>query len=113
MSSKKKQKKVSIQEYIETYCQEKRIRGRYAVYISPETHGKLRKIAQLFNGEYHTTTSSLADSIFSRHIETYRELLSNAFREDKREFMEGFKDTRDFGMEEESDESCQDNDLGQ
>jgi len=51
--------------------------------------------------------------IISSHIETYRELLSNAFREDKREFMEGLKGTRQFGMEEESDESCQDNDLGQ
>jgi len=94
MSSKKKQKKVSIQEYIETYCREKRIRERYAVYISSETHSNLRKIAQLFNDKHHTTTSSLADSIISHHIEKYSELLNNAIEEEKRDFLQGMKERR-------------------
>lgn len=76
MSFKKKQKRVSIEEYIETYCQEKRIRGRFAVYISPESHRKLKIIAQLFKNKHHTTTSSLADAIICDHVETYRELLN-------------------------------------
>lgn len=115
MSSKKKQKQVSIEEYIKTYCQEKRIRGRYAVYISPEAHLNLRKIARLFNGKHHTTTSSLADSIISRHIETYSVLLNNAYTEDSREFMEWLKD-RGFSEtenEEKESESCRDNDSSQ
>ena len=94
MSSKKKQKQISIEEYIESYCGEKRIRGRFAVYISPETHRNLRKIARLFNGKHHTTTSSLADSIIARHIETHRELLNDAFKEDDREFLEWLKEKR-------------------
>lgn len=96
MGSKKKQKQVSIKEYIETYCQEKRIRGRYAVYISPEVHDNLKKIARLFNGNHHTTTSSLADSIISSHIETYRELLNNAYTEDSQEFLEWLKKEKTF-----------------
>ncbi|WP_163356176.1 DUF3408 domain-containing protein [Dysgonomonas sp. 25] len=71
-----------------------RIRGRFAVYISPETHRNLRKIARLFNSKHHTTTSSLADSIISRHIETYRDILNDAFKEDDREFFEWLKEKR-------------------
>ena len=88
MSSKKKLKQISIEEYIETYCQEKRIRERFAVYISPETHRKLKRIAQLFRRKYYSTTSSLADSIISHHINTYRELLNDVQKEDDREFFE-------------------------
>jgi hypothetical protein len=71
MKAKKKQKQVSIEEYIETYCQEKRIRKRYAVYINPKTHRKLKRIARIFATEYYTTASSLVDSIISRHFEEY------------------------------------------
>lgn len=120
MSSKKKQKQVSIEEYIETYCREKRIRGRFAVYISPEAHRKLRSIAQLFKSEHHTTTSSLADAIICRHVETYRELLNNAYAEEAREFKEWLKAIRhsgivdlpedDYPPEKEEPESCEDND---
>ncbi|MDD4516881.1 DUF3408 domain-containing protein [Massilibacteroides sp.] len=88
MSSKKKEKQISIEEYIGTYCQEKRIRERFAVYISPDTHHNLKRIAQLFKDKHHSTTSSLADSIISHHIETYRELLNNAHEEDTRDFFE-------------------------
>lgn len=42
MSSKKKQKQISIEEYIENYCLEKRIRGRFAVYISPKRISTLK-----------------------------------------------------------------------
>jgi hypothetical protein len=71
MKTKRKQKKVSIKEYIETYCQEKRMRERSAVYISPETNRNLKKIAGLFASEYYTTASSLADSISTCHFEEY------------------------------------------
>ena len=63
MKTKKNQTQVSTKEYIETYCQEKRIRKRLAVYVSPETHYRLKNTVRLFVREHHTTTSSLADSI--------------------------------------------------
>ncbi|MCC8145708.1 MAG: DUF3408 domain-containing protein [Bacteroidales bacterium] len=120
MSSKKKQKQISIEEYVEIYCREKRIRGRSAVYISPGAHCNLRSIAQLFKCKHHTTTSSLADAIICRHIETYRELLNNAHAEDAKEFMEWLKLIRhsrmeelsddDYPLEKEEAESCEDND---
>jgi hypothetical protein len=103
MSAKKKQKQVSMEEYIETYCQEKRIRGRYAVYISPEAHETLKTIVGMFFREHHTTTSSLADSIILHHIETHRELLTEAHREDTREFYEWLKSKKK-RMDEELDE---------
>ena len=77
MKTKQKQKQVSIEEYIETYCQEQRIRERFAVYVSEKTHHNLKSIAGLFASEHHTTTSSLADSILSCHFKTYRELLED------------------------------------
>ena len=85
MKTKQKQNRVSIEEYIETYCQEKRIRERYAVYVNPETHRKLGTVARIFANKYHTTASSLADSIISRHFEEHRELLNNAHEERERE----------------------------
>lgn len=94
MNSKKKQKKISIEEYIETYCQEKRIRGRHAVYVSPETHQRLKRITMLFKTTHYLTTSSLADSIITRHIETYRELLNNFHEEEERKFSESMKERR-------------------
>jgi hypothetical protein len=80
MRAKKNQKQVSIQEYIETYCGEKRIRERYAVYVSLETHENLKKIVQLFSYEHHTTTSSLVDTIIARHVEAYRDILNEEYR---------------------------------
>ena len=92
MSSKKKQKQISIEEYIENYCLEKRIRGRCAVYISPQTHLNLKITARLFNSEHYTTTSSLADSIISRHFETHKELLDKTLAEDKQESIRRFEE---------------------
>ena len=88
MRAKKNQKQVSIEEYIEAYCQEKRIRGRTAVYVSPKTHHQLKNVVRLFSEEHHTTTSSLADSILSRHFEAYKELLDVVEKEHLRELRE-------------------------
>jgi len=88
MRTKKNQKQVSIEEYIETYCQEKRIRERIAVYVSPKTHHQLKSVVRLFGREHHTTTSSLADSILSRHFEEYSELLDVVEKEHLRELRE-------------------------
>jgi len=81
MKTKKIQKQISIKEYIEIFCQEKRVRERYAVYVSEKTHHNLRRIAGLFASEHHTTTSSLVDSILSCHFEAYRELLNDFEKE--------------------------------
>ncbi len=109
MRAKKKQKQVSIQEYIETYCGEKRIRERYAVYVSPETHENLKKIVRLFCYEHHTTTSSLADTIICRHIEAHKEILNEEYREHNRKFIE---DLENMGRKDEL-EFSEDNDSGE
>lgn len=125
MMSKKKQKQVSIEEYVETYCQEKRIRGRFAVYVSPEVHHNLMSIARLFKNEYHTTTSSLADAIISRHLEAHSELLNAVHRENAQEFIEWLQEMSKRKREEiaeepevddpeeDNSEFCQDNDSEQ
>jgi len=105
MKTKKNQKQVSVEEYIETYCQEKRIRERYAVYVSPKTHCSLRNIVRLFANEHHTTTSSLADSIISCHFEEYKELLNNVHEEQTREFLEWSKNLKKRGSEEPEEQS--------
>ena len=80
MKTKKKQKQMSLEEYIQTYCQEKRIRQRYAVYVTPEIHDKLKEIAFMFRFEHHTTIASLVDAILTRHLEVHRELLNDEYR---------------------------------
>ena len=104
MKVKKNEKKVSIEEYIENYCQEKRIRGRFAVYVSPKTHCSLKNIARLFANEHHTTTSSLADSIISCHFEAYRELLNDVQQEKARGVLEWLKGIKRYGSEEPEEE---------
>lgn len=109
MKAKKNQKQISIEEYIENYCQEKRIRKRFAVYVSPEMHHNLKSIARLFSNEHYTTTSSLADSIISRHFEMYRELLNNAYKEDTRKLFDwinkGNQEEKDLKFCQEEDEA--------
>ena len=100
MKAKKNQQQVSVEEYIEKYCQEKRIRERFAVYVSPKTHHSLKSIARLFAIEHHTTTSSLADSIISCHFEAHRELLNDVHEKEKREVLEWLKNFKRHGSEE-------------
>jgi hypothetical protein len=103
MKAKRSPKQVSIEEYVETYCREKRIRERFAVYVSPKTHGNLKSIARLFAGEQHTTASSLADSIISCHFEAYRELLNGVRKEDRHGFLEWMEGMKRCGNEEQDD----------
>ena len=99
MKTKKNQKQISIEEYIENYCQEKRIRGRFAVYVSPKTHSNLISTAGLFTSKHYTTTSSLADSIISRHFEAHKKLLEDMQKKYEQEFLEWFKDMKRCGSE--------------
>jgi hypothetical protein len=108
MKVKKKQKQVSIEEYIETYCQEKRIRERYAMYISPEAHETLKTIVRIFSREHHITTSSLVDSIILHHIGTHRELLTEAHKEATRGFFEWLKNAKRHRDEEPEGQSMDD-----
>jgi len=82
MSRKKKSKNESMSEseYIQTFCQEKRIRHRWAVYVSQETHQKLQKVVSVFKDHY-VTTMSLADAILSHHFEANDELLTRLYSE--------------------------------
>jgi hypothetical protein len=66
--------------YIATFCNEKRIRNRWAVYISPETHKLLQKAVFAFM-DYHVTAMSMVDAILSHHFETYRELITRLHTE--------------------------------
>ncbi len=83
MSTKKKQKQTSMSEaeYIETFCQEKRVRNRFAVYISQETHRKLMKAVYTFQSDYYVTAISMVEAILSHHFEMNRELLDKLFTE--------------------------------
>jgi len=83
MSRKKNPKKESMTEaeYIATFCQEKRIRMRQAVYVSPETHRKLKKASSLFKDKY-VTAISLADAILAHHFDIHSELLNRLHKED-------------------------------
>lgn len=71
-----KHKKITKEKYIALFCRDKRIRGRSAIYVSPEVHRRLKRIATLFRFEYYTSLSSLADRILDHHIETYGALLT-------------------------------------
>jgi hypothetical protein len=83
MSTKKKQKlaPMSEVEYIATFCQEKRVRNRYAVYISQETHRKLMKAVYTFQSDYYVTAISMTEAIISHHFEMNGELLDRLFTE--------------------------------
>ena len=105
MKTKQKQKQVSIEEYIETYCQEKRIRERFSVYVSEKTHHNLKSIARLFASEHHTTTSSLADSILTCHFKVHRELLNEAQKKSEQEFLEWLKGLKRHGSESPEEET--------
>ena len=103
MKTKQKQKQVSIEEYIETYCQEKRIRERFSVYVSEKTHHNLKSIARLFASEHHTTTSSLADSILTCHFKAHRELLED-FQEEYMGKLLGWLEEIKWNRNEETEE---------
>lgn len=82
-----KQKKISKEKYTALFCHDKRIRSREVIYVSPEVHRKLKIIASLFQSEYFTTLSSLADSILEHHIKTHRGLLNELRAEADEKFL--------------------------
>lgn len=89
-----KPKKISKQEYIKTFCRDIRIRDRQVLYVSTETHAKMKIIAHLFRDQ-HVTTASLIDTILRHHIETYRPLLEEVREEQYIEFIGGSKPEND------------------
>ncbi len=70
-----KPKDISREEYVKMFCRDRRIRDRKVVYITTETHSRLKRITNLFRNE-HQTVASLADAIIAHHIDTYKPLLS-------------------------------------
>lgn len=96
-----KHKKISKEKYIALFCRDKRIRGRNAIYVSPEVHRRLKRIAALFRFEHYTSLSSLADRILDHHIETYGELLTQLKEDADNRFLNG------------SDYSTNNEDLGE
>jgi hypothetical protein len=80
MKTRKKQKQVAVEEYAETYCQERRMRDRIALYVSKKSHKSLKKVALIFSDEHHTTISSLAEAIISHHLEANREMLDEEYQ---------------------------------
>lgn len=82
MSTRKKQKQkpMSEAEYIQTFCREKRIRNRFAVYVSPETHRKLMKVVLTFQSDYYVTAMSIVEAILSHHFEENEELLNRLYK---------------------------------
>lgn len=82
-----KHKKISKEKYIALFCRDKRIRGRNAIYVSPEVHRRLKRIAALFRFEHYISLSSLADRILGHHIETYGVLLNQLKEEADNRFL--------------------------
>jgi len=101
---KRKQKLMSKEEYIRTFCQEKRIRNRRAVYVSPETHRNLLNMAYVFFvfKDHYVTAMSLADAILSHHFEANKEMLNGVSREEQDRFFEHLT-KKGSEMEEEDD----------
>ena len=87
-------KQISREKYIETFCRDIRIRDRQVLYVSAETHAKMKIIAHLFRDQ-HVTTASLIDTILCHHIETYRPLLEEIREEQYIKFMGGSKSQND------------------
>lgn len=79
-----RQKKISREEYVKRYCSEKRIRDRKVLYVSKDTHQKIRHVAHLFRDEY-ATAASLVDAILAQHIEQHRDLFAQLEQEDLEE----------------------------
>lgn len=84
-----KHKKISKEKYIALFCRDKRIRGRSAIYVSPEVHRRLKRISALFRFEHYTSLSSLADRILDHHIEAYGALLTQLKEEADNRFLNG------------------------
>lgn len=106
MSAKKKQKQrpMSEAEYIETFCQEKRVRNRFAVYISQETHRKLMKAVWTFQSEYYVTAMSMTEAIFNHHFQVNGELLDRLYNESMEERLSPCKrSNNESDYEDESD----------
>ena len=78
--TKQKQEAMSEAEYIATFCNKKRIRNRWAVYISPETHKRLQRAVSTFK-DYYVTTASMVDAILSHHFDTHKELINRLYAE--------------------------------
>lgn len=83
MGAKKKPRQIPMSkaEYIETFCQEKRVRNRFAVYISQETHRKLMKAVYTFQSDYYVTAMSMTEAIISHHFKVNGELLNRLYKE--------------------------------
>lgn len=90
-----KQKRITKEEYVELFCQEKRIRERRVIYVSEEVHKKLKDMTFLFRFEEYTTTSSLADAILRHHIKSHKDLLNELDREQVETFRKMFSRDRD------------------
>ena len=102
-----RQKKISREEYVKAYCSERRIRDRKVLYVSEETHQKIRHIAHLFRNEY-ATAASLVDSILTQHIKQHKDLFAQLGQKDQEELRyEGHSVSQD-EEENELDEACGD-----
>ncbi len=113
MRTRKKQQQVSKEEYAQAYCQEKRVRERYAVYVGPETHRRLKNVAFMFRFDHHTTTSSLADAILTRHFEAHKEMLNDEYHRFIEAGLRRFSrpGSDEDGADDGTPESCPDDDT--
>lgn len=85
-----KSKNISKEQYIETFCKDKRIRSRQALYVSSEIHEEMRKVAHTFRKE-HVSTGSLVDTILEHHLEMYKDLLDSLSQERQEKFLAEFR----------------------
>ena len=101
-----RQKKISREEYVKAYCSERRIRDRKVLYVSEETHQKIRYIAHLFRNEY-ATVASLVDSILTQHIKQHKDLFTQLAWEDQEELRYKEQSASQDKEEDEQDEASE------
>lgn len=101
-----KKKKISREQYVKLFCSEKRIRDRKVLYVSEETHQKIRHIAHLFRNEY-ATVASLVDSILTQHIKQHKDLFTQLAWEDQEELRYKEQSASQDKEEDEQDEACE------
>lgn len=70
-----KPKKITKEGYIKTYCQDKVMRNRKAVYISSAMHKTLEMIVNELKKDTHITLSSYVNTIIIHHVNDYMYLL--------------------------------------
>ncbi len=100
-----KQRKLSKEQYIDLFCQEKRMRDRRVIYVSEKVYQMLKHTAFCFKFEHYTSISSLSDAILNHHFKTNKDLLNQVSQEFKEQCLRDFNSSSLKKLEDENNDS--------